>query len=101
MENEERNEQIAAVPVPSKKGNVCPEGKILNPKTNRCVKDPAVKKVKPAKKDADKVADKVEEKKEADKKPIVKVKECPEGKILNPKTNRCIKDVNYKPKPKV
>ena len=100
MENEERNKQIAAVPVPSKKGIVCPEGKILNPKTNRCVKDPAVKKVKPAKKEADKVDDKVEEKKEADKKPIVKVKECPEGKILNPKTNRCIKDVNYKPKPK-
>ena len=28
-----------------------------------------------------------------------KVKECPEGKILNPKTNRCIKDPSYK-KPK-
>jgi hypothetical protein len=40
-----------------------------------------------------------------DKKKVVvkddaKEKECPEGKILNPKTNRCIKDINYKAKPK-
>ena len=39
----------------------CPEGKVLNPKTNRCIK--YVTKIK---------------------------KECPEGKVLNPKTNRCI-----------
>ena len=68
--------------------NVCPSGKILNPKTKKCVKDPA-NKVK---------VDKVK----VDKKKVVvkddKEKECPEGKILNPKTNRCIKDVNYKPK---
>jgi hypothetical protein len=95
---EERKEQVTIAP--SKKGIVCPEGKILNPKTNRCIKDPAAKKVKPVKKDSKKkdVVDK-EPKKEADK-AIVKIKECPEGKILNPKTNRCIKDVNYKPKPK-
>jgi len=42
-----------------------------------------------------KVVDKDEEKK------VVKDKECPEGKILNKKTNRCIKDVNYKPKWKI
>jgi len=97
-ERKERKEQVTVVP--SKKGIVCPEGKILNPKTNRCIKDPVAKKVKPVKKDSKKkdVADK-EPKKEADK-AIVKIKECPEGKILNPKTNRCIKDVNYKPKPK-
>jgi hypothetical protein len=97
-ERKERKEQVTVAP--SKKGIVCPEGKILNPKTNRCIKDPAAKKVKPVKKDSKKkdVADK-EPKKEADK-AIVKIKECPEGKILNPKTNRCIKDVNYKPKPK-
>jgi len=97
-ERKESKEQVTVAP--SKKGIVCPEGKILNPKTNRCIKDPAAKKVKPVKKDSKKkdVADK-EPKKEADK-AIVKIKECPEGKILNPKTNRCIKDVNYKPKPK-
>lgn len=43
----------------------CPEGKVLNPKTNRCVKIPV-------------------------KKPKAK-KSCPEGKVLNPKTNRCVK----------
>ena len=45
----------------------CPEGKILNPLTNRCIKiknDPLAE------------------------------KECPDGKILNPLTNRCIKIKN-------
>ena len=78
--------------------NVCPSGKILNPKTKKCVKDP-VDKVKTK---VDKVkVDKVKvDKKKVVVKDDVKEKECPEGKILNPKTNRCIKDVNYKPKPK-
>ena len=40
---------------------ICPEGKILNLKTNRCIKN-------------------------------IKTKICPEGKILNLKTNRCIKN---------
>ena len=60
----------------------CPPGKVLNPKTNRCIKikTPVVKEPK-----------KTEIK---DIKPVVKpvaTKECPPGKILNPKTNRCIK----------
>ena len=98
--------------------NVCPSGKILNPKTKKCVKDPVdkvktkVDKVKVDKAKVDKVkvdkakVDKVKvDKVKVDKvkvvvKDDVKEKECPEGKILNPKTNRCIKDVNYKPKPK-
>ena len=46
----------------------CPEGKILNPKTNRCIK--------------------LKENKNE--------KKCPEGKILNPKTNRCIKKNIFK-----
>ena len=83
--------------------NVCQKGKIVNPKTKKCVKDPADKvkadKVKVDKVDKKKVADKVDKKKVADKDGM-KEKDCPEGKILNPKTNRCIKDVNYKPKPK-
>jgi len=46
----------------NKKEKECPEGKIRNPKTNRCIKIR-----------------------------INNKKECPEGKIRNPKTNRCIK----------
>lgn len=50
----------------------CPDGKILNPTTNRCVKKdgPTAKKLYKSKS--------VE-------------KTCGEGKILNPKTGRCIK----------
>ena len=44
---------------------ICPEGKILNLKTNRCIKN-------------------------------IKTKICPEGKILNLKTNRCIKNKKTK-----
>ena len=105
-----------------KKENVCPEGKMLNPKTKRCVKDPSYKKPKEAKipKEAPvvppkepkitpvkepKVVPPKEPKITPVKEPKVappkaqKIKECPEGKILNPKTNRCIKDPSYK-KPK-
>jgi hypothetical protein len=98
--------------------NVCPSGKILNPKTKKCVKDPADKvktkvdkvkvdkaKVDKAKVDKAKVDKAKVDKAKVDKKKVVvkddaKEKECPEGKILNPKTNRCIKDINYKAKPK-
>ena len=81
--------------------NVCPSGKILNPKTKKCVKDPADK-VKVDKVKVDKVkVDKVKvDKVKVIVKDDAKEKKCEEGKILNPKTNRCIKDVNYKPKPK-
>jgi hypothetical protein len=87
---------------------VCPEGKILNPKTNRCVKDPSYKKPKEAKATeaakevkADSKEPKADAKdsKEPKEPKAAKAKECPEGKILNPKTNRCIKDPSYK-KPK-
>ena len=52
----------------------CPDGKILNPKTNRCVNKngTTAKKILTNKK-----TNKIE-------------KECPDGKILNPKTNRCV-----------
>ena len=63
----------------------CPEGKVLNPKTNRCIKD--VAKVKSVKS-----ANSVKSVKSAKSVKSVK-KECPEGKVLNPKTNRCIKYV--------
>jgi hypothetical protein len=48
---------------------ICPKGKILNPKTNRCIID-RKKNIKSKK----------------------QKKKCPPGKILNTKTNRCIID---------
>jgi phage FluMu protein Com len=52
----------------------CPEGKVINPKTGRCIKkENLVKMMDPAGHVA---------------------KECPEGKVRNPKTGRCIKKEN-------
>ena len=48
----------------------CPEGKVLNPLTNRCIL------IKNAKAVANK--------------PLKPPKVCPDNKVLNPKTNRCI-----------
>jgi hypothetical protein len=72
----------------------CPEGKVLNPKTNRCNK---AKTQKAAKKcPAGKVlnpktnrCNKVKTQKASKK--TKSAKKCPEGKVLNPKTNRCNK----------
>jgi hypothetical protein len=64
--------------------NPCPAGKVLNPKTKKCV-------------NAKKVKAKADDKADDDKAGAAKVKKvCPEGKVLNPKTNRCIKDAKYK-----
>ena len=53
----------------------CPEGKILNPLTNKCINIKTINKVP--------------------KNTLsLPEKECPEGKILNPLTNRCIKIKN-------
>jgi hypothetical protein len=102
---EERKEQIAIKDQDEKK--VKPAKKEADKAAKEAAKaakkeaDKAAKKEadKAAKKEADNDGDEAKEVKEADK-AVVKVKECPEGKILNPKTNRCIKDVNYKAKPK-
>jgi hypothetical protein len=65
----------------------CPEGKILNPETKRCVNiNSAIAKkilasLKPDKNDINIKA----------KKPVI-IKKCPTGKILNPNTNRCINE---------
>ena len=68
------------------KAKVCPPGKELNPKTQRCNKIKVTKsKNKP--KEQDKPAK------------STPAKVCPPGKELNPKTNRCIK-VKTKKKPK-
>jgi hypothetical protein len=96
----------------------CPEGKVLNPKTGRCIKKSPSKKAsirqtskkvsrkvakkvsrKPVKKSPRKVSKKASRKvvrkspRKVSKKVSRKVskKECPEGKVLNPKTGRCIK----------
>jgi len=53
------------------KKKICPPGKVLNPKTNRCVNKPI------------------------NDKPKKKI--CPPGKILNPETNRCIIDRKLDP----
>ena len=53
---------------------VCPEGKVLNPITGRCINIKTVKAVKLNK----------------PVKPVKDDKICPEGKVLNPITGRCI-----------
>ena len=59
----------------------CPEGKVRNPETGRCI---LIKNAKAAKPDAAKAA-----------KAVVK-KSCPEGKVRNPETGRCILIKNAK-----
>ena len=63
----------------------CPPGKILNPKTNRCVDAKGA------------LGKELAKEKKVPEFPVVHVakKDCPPGKILNPKTNRCI-DANGK-----
>ena len=57
----------------------CPEGKVRNPKTGRCIKKENLEK---------------QTKKTAPTKVAKPAKECPEGKVINPKTGRCIKKEN-------
>jgi bifunctional polynucleotide phosphatase/kinase len=72
----------------------CPDGKILNPITNRCINIPK----EPKKKDAN-AANVVKDVKEPKKNEAKATKECPDGKILNPITNRCI-NIPKQPKKK-
>ena len=79
----------------------CPEGKILNPLTNKCINIKTINKVPkntlslPEKECPDgKILNPLTNRCIKIKNdPLVK-KECPEGKILNPLTNRCIKIKN-------
>jgi hypothetical protein len=65
-----------AVKVPKK----CPDGKVLNPATGRCILSKnAAKTVKDVKKS---------------KQPNTLHKKCPDGKVLNPATGRCILSKN-------
>lgn len=67
---------------PAKKD--CPAGKVRNPKSGRCVNDPALKKKKSPKAKVTKT--------KSNKSP------CPSGKVRNPKTGRCINDPALKKK---
>ena len=82
---------------------ICPEGKVLNPLTNRCINIKSINKL--PKVSLSKIDKKCPEgkvlnpntgrcikKKIAIDTKVAKIaKECPEGKVLNPKTGRCIK----------
>ena len=76
---------------------VCPKGKIINPKTGRCINKPqekTKKKVCPKGKIINPKTGRCINKKEKTKKKV-----CPKGKIINPKTGRCInKPQEKKPK---
>ena len=88
----------------------CPEGKVRNPITKRCVNEKKAPKAKEAtdaaKANADEVKEVIVKVVKEPKAPAVpkaakatkELKECPEGKVRNPITKRCIKDVNYKKK---
>lgn len=94
-------------PKDTKQPKECPPGKVLNPKTNRCIKQPKESKQTKEFKDSkeskqDKQSKDSKQSKQAkdskQSKQLKQPKECPPGKILNPKTNRCIKDVSLLPK---
>ena len=65
--------------VPIKSPKKCPDGKVLNPKTGRCIL------IKNAKAVINKSP-----------KSLKLLKKCPEGKVLNPKTGHCILIKNAK-----
>ena len=69
-------------PEVEKPEKVCPPGKIVNPKTGRCINKPKEKTHKNRGRPRKNV-----DKPEQTEKPK---KECPPGKIVNPKTGRCI-----------
>ena len=70
------------IPYQSYSYSGCPENKILNPTTNRCV----LKTGKIGKKILESNKSKVK----SEVKSKVKSNDCPENKILNPVTNRCV-----------
>ena len=74
-----------SLPKPQKE---CPPGKIVNPKTGRCINKPKEKTQK--RRGRPKKSDKPEEQEEPNPPTEKPKKECPPGKIVNPKTGRCI-----------
>ena len=79
-----------------KPAKVCPPDKVLNIKTNRCIKVKPVKTVRQL----------INERKDALQQELQnKIKECPPGKELNPLSGRCIKikqkTIKIKKEPKI
>ena len=90
-ELEGNSSPMATPSVVDKPEKVCPPGKIVNPKTGRCINKPKEKTQK--RRGRPKKIDKfdMKEDKEEPKPPTDKPeKQCPPGKIINPKTGRCI-----------
>tara|TARA_A100001015_G_scaffold287846_1_gene358056 strand:- start:3875 stop:4777 length:903 start_codon:yes stop_codon:yes gene_type:complete len=79
--------KVSSEPV-DKPEKVCPPGKIVNPKTGRCINKPKEKTQK--RRGRPKKFDKPEEQEEPKPPTDKPEKECPPGKIVNPKTGRCI-----------
>lgn len=71
------------------KKKICPEGKILNSKTGRCVKEKKKKTCPEGKLLNEKTGRCVNDKKKNNK-------TCPDGKVINERTGRCIKDKKSK-----
>jgi hypothetical protein len=98
----------AKTPKTPKELKDCPEGKVRNPITKRCVNEKKAPKAKETNEaNADEVKEVIVKVVKEPKAPAVpkapkaakapkELKECPEGKVRNPITKRCIKDVNYK-----
>jgi hypothetical protein len=72
---------------PTKPVKTCPDWKVINPKTGRCIKDNKISEPKKTK-----TCPSSEKKPKKDIK-ISEPKTCPDGKVVNPKTGRCIKDI--------
>ena len=91
QKRDKRIKELEKKPSPKpleKPERVCPPGKIVNPKTGRCINKPKEKTHKKPgrpRKNVDKPGP--QEPEEPKEKPK---KECPPGKIVNPKTGRCI-----------
>ena len=81
-------DKLSKPPVKVKKLKDCPEGKVRNPKTGRCI-TLKVKKTTP-KKSKDCPEGKVRNEKTGRCITVKTVKPCPEGKVRNEKTGRCI-----------
>jgi hypothetical protein len=100
IEDVKQDAIILSTPLPvitiEKKKKDCPEGKILNPATGRCITDKTLAKKATkelVKEPKDKKPEEPEEPKELKKtEEPKKPKDCPDGKILNPVTGRCITD---------
>ena len=80
--------------LPKKRGNACPDDKIKNPKTGRCVKKSGkIGKMlnKHSSRGHSSKAHAVPKKPKAFQKKQPSRKICPAGKVLNPKSRRCVK----------